>query len=171
MVFSDFIPFYEDEYRSKLKKLSDRALKGACRQLKARMASTAARADADAVTAREASLAVHRRQINVRDHKLDMIKDELHRRSLSVPSMHLRDITPSSGRGMATDGFEAFGGFRDTVDKMQPDDYDNDYYDANYYGEDDYYDDYYDDGDYYTHDYDSSHSAPRSEDICLHPAR
>lgn len=161
MVFPTFIPFYEDEYKLKLRKLSDRALNGAYRQLKTRMASAVTGGDDVGVflATHKVGLAVHRRRIGVRDQKLDMIKDEFHRRCLSVPSMRLWDIASGFGRGKITAGFESAGGFHNGVDDenvMRTDDYDDDYYDADYYGEDDYYDDYYDDGGYKYYEF--SHS-------------
>jgi len=61
-----------------------------------------------------------------------------------VPSMRLWDLTSGFGRDKISAG--PAGGFRNDENVMRPDDYGDDYYDADYYGEDDYYDDYYDDG-------------------------
>lgn len=152
-----FIPFDQDEYMSKLRKLSNHAIKGAYRQLKTRMASAVTGADGGV-----ARLASHQRRIAVRGQKLNMIKDEFRRRRLSVPSARLRGgIVFGARRSMTPGGLGA-----DEVNYIQPDDCDDDYRDADYYGEDDYYDDYYDDGGYnlYNH-HDSSYRTPISKHL------
>jgi hypothetical protein len=157
----DFIPFDQVKYMSKLRKLSNHALKGAYRQLKTRMASAVTVAGVGV-----ARLAAHRRRIGVRGQKLDMIKDEFRRRCLSVPSARLGgEIASRIGGNTITGGFCA-DGFNDAVDDTQLHDYDDNYHDANYYGEDDYYDDYYDDGNYNSYPrYDSSYATLTSKHL------